>query len=297
MVKVEISRAENSITLKIPKVETDKLILTNPELPTIKVQANICEFSQKQNFFSKTIPLDEQEVDLYSSAIEFVNYLPKEKALIVNFWNSSCYLFYNVPDLMYAFLLIADSKGKVFHQLIQKKYKSKQIPDHFTVADVKEILEEESQEEDISLDMQEVFSSIKNPEVLSNYFKSSKSTQEKVQIIQNQYFPIAEHFQEIMEDFWLSYTAIKFNRLNEQQKNALKLKEHQYISSPRCEKATISIIVPQYLALSNHINSLKTIPEVVKEDYNPEKSLKKGQALMKMDSKGNLELIKYKLDF
>lgn len=298
MVKVEISRSAKSLTLKLPLISTDKVLISSNELPSVKIQANICEFTKKQNHLERTVQFDEQEIDMYSSAIEFVNYLPKEKALIVNFWNSACYLFYNIPDILYAFLVVADSKGKVFHQLIQKQYKHKLIPENFSVEDVKEILEQEANEEELDLpDMGQVSQSVSDPAVLSQFFKTVKSEKEKIQILQNPSFPINDHFSEIKDSFWLSVEALKTNRLTTVQMQELKEKKnHQYFSSPLLKADTRTIIVPQWAIYCTNLRGLDTIPEVQVIEEGKE-TLKKGQALMRVDQDGNLELIKVKLSY
>lgn len=298
MVKVEISRSAKSLTLKLPLISTDKVLISSNELPSVKIQANTCEFTKKQNHLERTVQFDEQEIDMYSSAIEFVNYLPKEKALIVNFWNSACYLFYNIPDILYAFLVVADSKGKVFHQLIQKQYKHKLIPENFSVEDVKEILEQEANEEELDLpDMGQVSQSVSDPVVLSQFFKTVKSEKEKIQILQNPSFSINDHFSEIKDSFWLSVEALKTNRLTTEQMQELKEKKnHQYFSSPFLKGNTKNIIVPQWAIYCTHISGLETIPQINIIEEGKE-TLKKGQALMSIDSEGNLKLLKFKINF
>jgi hypothetical protein len=305
MLKLEITRHQDSLILQIPKISPDyKTLVYSPDLPTIKVTIDPYSFSPtKKNSekIQKQIPLDEQEVDLCSQAIEFVNYLPKEKALIVNFWqNQGCYLFYNIPETLYALFLIAESKGTFFHKVIQKKYQFKKIPPEFTVLDVKEAIGQEQAEaaEEVSLNMKEIYNQVSSPETLLSYWNQALTTPEKVQLLQNPQFPILRVLEEIKADFWLAKAlfALPENRVPTAVIEEIRgiYQGNQLICTPILKKETISIIVPQYAALCTHKSGLPTIPEFAIES---KPTLKKGQALMKMDPEGNLELVDIKLNW
>lgn len=305
MLKVDLKRSPKALKILIPECPTDQIFLSFPELPEIKLLANLCDFQLEDHKLVKVVPLDEMEIDMSSSAIEFVNYIPSHKALIVNFWNSSCHVYKNVPDVLYAALTIAESKGKFFHQFIQKKYQSKQIPDDFTVEDVKASLQEELEvERDCSLSMAEVYRKIQCPKVLSEYFQKASSVAEKIEIMENPNFDWTPHGEEIKQSFWLSYYVLELNSLknenilkkwsNLQNEVLLEKQTHQLLSSPILKKETISIIVPQWAIYSNNIKGLKTIPEFQYIEFKGQK-LKKGYAIMRMDSEGNLNLVKCNL--
>lgn len=303
MLKLEITRHKDSILLQIPKISPDhKTSVSSPELPSIKVILDPEAFSsqKKTEKLQKKILLDEQEVDLCSQAIEFVNYLPDQKALIVNFWNQGCYLYYNIPDTLYCLLLIAESKGSFFQKVIQKKYQFKKIPPEFTVSDVKEaILQEQAEsEEDIFLNMKDVYKQVNTPEALLAYWNQAQSTLERIQLLQNPQFPYQKVRNDLKNDYWLAKTLCSLpvnqapNSLIEEIRGYYK--GYQSLSNPVLKKDIISIIVPQYASQCAHISGLPTIPEFTKQT-NP--TLKKGQALMNMDNEGNLELVDIKLNW
>lgn len=301
MIMLEISHSETKshpkLTLKIPKISADSVIVKSSLLPKVSVLANLYEFETKESHLEKVIELDENEIDLNSSAIEFVNYLPTQKALIVKFWNSACYVYYNIPEVMYAFLVIAESKGKVFHQLIQHKYKSKVIPEDFTVSDVRDIVAQEMEEEDFGCDIFNIINRTTNPQALKQLFSSATSIQEKLHILKNPNFSLSEHLEEISTNFWLGTTALTLTTLKEDEKNLiLKNKNnHQYYSSPNMKinenTSTKLIIVPQHQMFCTHVSGLDSIPDFSYEIKADKKKLKKGTALMKMDMEGNLELV------
>ena len=306
MLKLEITRRKDSLLLQIPKISAaHKTLAFSSDMPALKVIIDAESFSpSKKNpeKFQKQIPLDEIEVDLSSQAIEFVNYLPNEKALIVNFWhNQGCYLYYDIPETLYALLLIAESKGSFFHKIIQKKYSFKKIPSEFTVFDVKQAIQEERAEalEDVTLNMKEIYNQVSSPEALHSYWNQAQSTLEKVQLLQNPYFPISKVLEEIKADYWLSIATLAINPERRTIEIEAKIQQshssHQLISAPKeIKQDFVSIIVPQFASFCTNIRGLNTIPEVVKQTNS---TLKKGQALMRMDTEGNLELVDYRLNY
>lgn len=116
------------ISISIPEISNKPLkVLTEGFQPSLNNPSSLC----------KTIELDEMEIDLCSSAIEFINYLPNENALIIQFWDANCYCYYNVPEIIYALLIISESKGRIYQSYIKNKFKGDIIPNNYTVEDIK----------------------------------------------------------------------------------------------------------------------------------------------------------------
>lgn len=305
MLNLEVSivkgKSHPRLKLTLPKLSSETIIVSNPKIPKASVLINLQNFKINQSSMEYFIDLDEMEIDMNSSAIEFVNYLPTEQALIVKFWNSACYVYYNIPEALYAFLVVAESKGKVYHQLIQNKYKSKIIPEDFTVDNVKEVVSQELEEGDINFEFNISLIDL-DSKALNQMFSHAKSTKEKMAILSSPNFTKKDHIDEICADFWLATTALQKGLVNEDEKNQIlkKQKFHQYYSSPnnkiKNEKKTL-LLVPQYQMFSTHISGLDTIPQLISEEVSEKVKLKKGMALMEKDEMGNLSLVKYRLAY
>ena len=179
---------------------------------------------------SYSVALDEMEISLESSSIDFVNYLPIQKALIVGFYSLGCYVYQNVSEEEFLLLLTAQSKGSFFHKHL-KAHEYKKIPEDFSVSDVKSYLE--------NFDIN-VFKPAKTKTGLINEYSVCTKIEDKKKIIENPNFPVDDFISEIKRNYWLCLSALKNPNISHNYSMELEnLTNQEYKSIPKLFKRKI----------------------------------------------------------
>ena len=62
-----------------------------------------------------------------SSFINGLSYAVGDQTLILNFKNDVSYKYYDVPKDIFEEMIVAESKGKYFHQTIKNKFKNEAV--------------------------------------------------------------------------------------------------------------------------------------------------------------------------
>lgn len=217
-----IIKKDNHLILKVPDHKPSYPLRYKSKLFPKGVILNPEYF--KDNIYSTT--LDEMEMHLESNSIDFVNYLPQHKALIVGFYTQGCYVYKNVTEEEFSVFLTSYSRGSFFHKYI-KSHEYKQIPEHFTVDDVKNYLENNNID----------FKKPKSINALVSVFEASNKLVEKRNLIENKQFPVNDFIGVIEKNYWLSISALKNPNLSSENKTKLEqLRTQEYISIPKLFK-------------------------------------------------------------
>jgi len=222
---MSIIKSDNKLILKVPEHNPNYPLRYKSKLFPKGVILNPEYF--KDNTFYTT--LNEMEMNLESNSIDFVNYLPQQKALIIGFYTQGCYVYKNVTEEEFIVFLTSYSRGSFFHKYI-KSHEYKKIPDHFTVEDVKNYLENNN------LD----FKQPESKNALVSVFEASNKLDEKRNIIENSSFPVNDFIGVIEKNYWLSISALKNPNLSNENKTKLEeLRSQEYKSIPKLFKTKL----------------------------------------------------------
>ena len=71
-----------------------------------------------------------ERIDLDSTVLAWVRYLPAEEVLQVGIRDGNDYEYSDVPERIYRELLVAESKGRYFNQHIRNDFPCQHLP-HF----------------------------------------------------------------------------------------------------------------------------------------------------------------------
>lgn len=201
------------------------------------------------------INLDESEIDVNSSAIEFINYLPKEQIMIVSFWDQGAYAYFNVPSGVYALVALSDSKGKAYHQYVKYSFQEKEIEKDSTIEDVKKMgfmLEEKSKHEKrLKVSKEFILTSKDSDKLYKLYFSGKLPLEVKILFVQN---PNAG--EEILEDLF------KLSSLTTQE----QILAHPQVSSDLLEKAQTSLEITHRKAVARNPKTQSFILEALLKD-------------------------------